>query len=286
MNTEIASKLLALRKQNGFSQEELAEKLNVSRQAVSKWERGEASPDTENLIALARLYGISLDRLFGIDSEPVSERSVINLEKKTENETEGFSSSVIKDGMKVMYPDTHTEEEIYISPEQKSTTAYQEKPYKEADEDYSTYFKYETVDDTVSAEKLQFQEKSGLNSMIETYRSLEDKIRNDNRFYKKLMRFPYPLAVTGLFLYAGSLWNLWHPLWMTFLTIPLYYTGIQAIRHKNANIFCYPVAVVLLYLSAGFAFRMWHPGWLAFLTIPIYYWLINSKDRDKDEKPE
>ena len=61
----IAEKLFELRKKAGYSQEELAEKIFVSRQAVSKWERGEALPDTENLVALSKLYGISLDELFG-----------------------------------------------------------------------------------------------------------------------------------------------------------------------------------------------------------------------------
>ena len=63
MNIQIADRLVALRRQYGYSQEELAVRLGVSRQAVSKWERAESSPDTDNLIALARLYGISLDEL-------------------------------------------------------------------------------------------------------------------------------------------------------------------------------------------------------------------------------
>ena len=63
MNIETANRLYELRKQQGLSQEELAEKLGVSRQAVSKWERSEASPDTDNLIALAKIYGLTLDEL-------------------------------------------------------------------------------------------------------------------------------------------------------------------------------------------------------------------------------
>jgi HTH-type transcriptional regulator/antitoxin HipB len=55
--------LYELRKKHNLSQEELAEKLGVSRQAVSKWERSEASPDTDNLIALAKIYELSLDEL-------------------------------------------------------------------------------------------------------------------------------------------------------------------------------------------------------------------------------
>ena len=72
MNIEIANRLVELRKKSGLSQEELASKLGLSRQAVSKWERAEASPDTENLIVLAQIYHVSLDDLLSTDT-PVDE---------------------------------------------------------------------------------------------------------------------------------------------------------------------------------------------------------------------
>lgn len=67
MTIEIANRLQKLRKEKGYSQEQLADLLGISRQAVSKWERAEASPDTDNLICLAKLYGISLDELLNTD---------------------------------------------------------------------------------------------------------------------------------------------------------------------------------------------------------------------------
>lgn len=63
MNLELVEKLQKLRKDNNLSQEQLAEKIGVSRQAISKWERGEATPDSDNLICLAKIYNISLDEL-------------------------------------------------------------------------------------------------------------------------------------------------------------------------------------------------------------------------------
>ena len=63
MNIEIADRLVKLRKEHNLSQEALASKLGLSRQAVSKWERAEASPDTDNLVALAELYGVPLDEI-------------------------------------------------------------------------------------------------------------------------------------------------------------------------------------------------------------------------------
>ncbi len=57
------SRLKMYRKQCGFTQEEIAEKLGVSRQAVAKWERGETQPDIESCLKLADLFGVTLDML-------------------------------------------------------------------------------------------------------------------------------------------------------------------------------------------------------------------------------
>lgn len=57
------NRLYQLRKQKGLSQEELANRLNVSRQTVSKWEVGDSTPDMEKLIAISDLFDVSLDKL-------------------------------------------------------------------------------------------------------------------------------------------------------------------------------------------------------------------------------
>lgn len=58
-----ADKLIRLRKKNGWSQEELAEKLNVSRQAVSKWEGAQTVPELEKLLQMSALFGVTTDYL-------------------------------------------------------------------------------------------------------------------------------------------------------------------------------------------------------------------------------
>ena len=63
-------KLQELRKARGWSQEELAGQIHVSRQALSKWESGGAVPDTENIIALSRLFGVTTDYLLGREPAP------------------------------------------------------------------------------------------------------------------------------------------------------------------------------------------------------------------------
>ena len=60
---EFNNRLYQLRKQRGFSQEELASRLNVSRQTVSKWEVGDSTPDMEKLAAMSELFDVSLDQL-------------------------------------------------------------------------------------------------------------------------------------------------------------------------------------------------------------------------------
>lgn len=66
---EIKEKLVALRKEKGLTQLAVAEKLNVSRQAISRWESGIALPSTDNLKSLSALYGVPIDYLLNSDVE-------------------------------------------------------------------------------------------------------------------------------------------------------------------------------------------------------------------------
>ncbi|WP_459129638.1 helix-turn-helix domain-containing protein [Guggenheimella bovis] len=59
----IGEKLIQLRKTKGMSQEDLAQKIGLSRQAISRWENGSALPDANNLLALSEIYGVSTDYL-------------------------------------------------------------------------------------------------------------------------------------------------------------------------------------------------------------------------------
>ena len=56
-----------LRKEKNLTQEELAEMLNVSNQAISKWERDESMPDISQVVPLASVFGVTTDVLFGVD---------------------------------------------------------------------------------------------------------------------------------------------------------------------------------------------------------------------------
>lgn len=64
----IKNEIFKLRKNNGYTQEELAEELNISRQAVAKWEAGDAIPEVEKLITISDLFGVTIDSLLRSNS--------------------------------------------------------------------------------------------------------------------------------------------------------------------------------------------------------------------------
>ncbi len=77
---DIAERLQDLRKKAGYSQEQVAEMLGISRQAVSKWESGQGKPDIENIIKLTEVYSVSADYiLLGSEKEVT-----VSVEKKRE----------------------------------------------------------------------------------------------------------------------------------------------------------------------------------------------------------
>ena len=104
MTIEIADRLIKLRKKYGYSQEELADKLGLSRQAVSKWERAEASPDTDNLICLAKLYGVSLDELLNTDDsvERLLKNKLSLNKKRRKKESTLWMMKVMKSTSKII----------------------------------------------------------------------------------------------------------------------------------------------------------------------------------------
>ena len=165
MNIEIADRLVALRREHGYSQEELAARLGVSRQAVSKWERAESSPDTDNLIALARLYGISLDAMLLSDARPDETDAA-------REEREVFEAA-----------------QAWEDAEKKK----QKKAWKKTKEKLLWL--------------LTLAMMVGLPVIVHLLR----------------LDAVYPVIITVAYLITGFLLENWHPGWMLFLTIPIYY---------------------------------------------------------------
>ena len=77
----IGNKIMELRKKKGLSQEELAEKVGVARQTISKWELGETSPDIKQAKVLSKIFNVSLDELVDNDIKDVLVEKTSNTEK-------------------------------------------------------------------------------------------------------------------------------------------------------------------------------------------------------------
>ena len=69
MKMILSEKIIMLRKKYGWSQEELAERLDISRQSVSKWESGASIPDLERIVSMSQLFGVTTDYLLKDEME-------------------------------------------------------------------------------------------------------------------------------------------------------------------------------------------------------------------------
>ncbi|MFT4146553.1 MAG: helix-turn-helix transcriptional regulator [Mobilitalea sp.] len=100
---KLADKILNLRKTYGMSQEDLAEKLSVTRQAISRWEMGTAQPDTPNVLQLSKLFGVTTDFLLNDDYEDDHDIPVV---KKIETITKAKANQqlafIVLTGLNVM----------------------------------------------------------------------------------------------------------------------------------------------------------------------------------------
>lgn len=86
----IGERIQKLRKSAGMSQEQLSEKLGVSRQAVSKWETGESQPELDKVVKLAEIFGVTADELLGGAKRPAGVPD--NMKDNTETDDGGFEN--------------------------------------------------------------------------------------------------------------------------------------------------------------------------------------------------
>lgn len=212
MNLEIAQRLQQLRQTHGYSQETLAEKLGLSRQAVSKWERAESSPDTDNLIELAKLYGVSLDELlFG---KTTTEKTEVDGPVKAAEAAPEPSGDEMVEGL-----------EAEAEPEEPTET-YRKRVRRARFR--GNAFPYPILATLVF---LIWGFLGGwyiswtMFLTVPLYYSLVSTIRTRNPSH-----FAWPVFVTFVFCFTGMQWGIWHPMWMIFLTVPLYYSICSMFR--------------------------------------------------------
>ena len=278
MNIEIANRLVNLRKANNLSQEALAEKLGISRQAVSKWERAEASPDTDNLILLARLYGVSLDELLRTEDE-------IPMPEEEPEEKEGTSSDDF--AREWNSGDINDNTGVHIGKE----GIYVQKDGNQVHIDWSGIHVAEEGGDDVRVDwrgvhinehgKSSFDRSAFDNGGKDDWDGIHI-VENGKEVFpgergwhaEPKLRFPTALIICIAYFVIGIAYKAWHPGWLLLLLIPILESLITAVKRRNASRFAYPVAALLFFLSLGFLYGNWM-GWIAFLTIPLYYSLVS-----------
>lgn len=234
MTLEVANKLTELRKNAGLSQEDVAAKLGVSRQAVSKWECGEASPDMDNLIALSQLYDVSVDEILCIKREDDDKKN--------------------RRRVKVDLPFIHVDINEDPSDEEKERVKV-DMPFIHVD----------TTDDDDSVEVEYDCDEEGDRHTVH--------IRHKSRW----LSFPYPVLVVAAYLFLGFQYHWWHPGWVLFLSIPLYYWLVSCIVNKSLKSFPVAVVITLVYLYLGFFHQLWHPYWILFILIPVFDFLLKPR---------
>ena len=274
MNIETANRLLQYRKENNLSQEELAERIGVSRQAVSKWERAEASPDTDNLIRLAEVYGVSLDEMLtGKKTEPQNETPESDSpapEQEYAEPDEGteyhrYDKVSFKNGIHVENKDG---DKVHIS--------YKEGVNVTEKDGNRVHVGWDGIHVDEKGKNRVYTDENG-NVMVDE--ELKKKHSSSSRAHEFCKIFPFWAISLIAFLawgFSGVCFG-WALSWICFLAIPLYYTLVDAIFKRKPAHFAYPVLTTAAYIIFGY-FGIcggWAYGWIVFLTIPIYYFVCN-----------
>ncbi len=284
MNLEIATRLVELRKANKLSQEALAEKLGISRQAVSKWERAEASPDTDNLIALAKLYHVSLDELLKINEE--EERGSAG---GVDVGTDGIAGgSAVSAGMR------GAEGEVLPADTREAGESITEQAAGSCREGGQEDTGVGEDDVYIGLKGIHVKSHSGEEVHIDRrgihVRDMKSDVHiGGNGVFvngEKVRSVEIPLGVLAIIIYIviGFCFDLWHPGWLLFILIPIISSLVDAVCKRDASLFQYPVFAFGIFLYAGIVHTLWHPAWVVFLTIPIFYFLTGAvKDRAEKE---
>lgn len=284
MDVDIAKRLADRRRAAGFTQEELAEKLGVSRQAVSKWECSESSPDTDNLISLARLYDVSLDDLLYADVERNDVDTACGEDAEEDAVGEpGFDAGADEDDAD---GDAAAEDDATSRKGDGTTHIGFDGIHVEDGKDYVHINWRDGVNvidgkkgdhvhvgwDGVHINDREFDNLADANAYMGTG-------KKGSSFLRAWNRFPFPLVVLIAYILVGLVYDAWGYGLFLIAAIPVYYAlgGLFGAKHIAA-FFCtlYVVGAICWFCYMAFVCGQPHPAWVVFLTIPLVGWLCGA----------
>lgn len=295
MDVDIAKRLADRRRAAGFTQEELAEKLGVSRQAVSKWECSESSPDTDNLISLARLYDVSLDDLLYTNVE----RDCVDAAGGQGVGEEGGAEEPDAAGR----ADTHADEGADDGDADACTNAGVDDATESREGDGTTHIGLDGIHVEDGKDYVHINWRDGVNVIDgkkgdhvhvgwdgihindREFDNLADANaymgtgKKGSSFLRTWNRFPFPLVVLIAYILVGLVYEAWGYGLFLIAAIPVYYAlGGLFCAKRIAAFFCtlYVVGAICWFCYMAFVCNQPHPAWVVFLTIPLVGWLCGA----------
>lgn len=245
-------RLSRIRKEKGLTQEDIAKKIVISPQAVSKWENDVSSPDILVLSSLADILGVSVDVLLG---------------------REDFKAEDIK-GEKV-------EQEEKTVEEDKDTSDVYDKVFIEDDGDKVH----------IGKGGIHIKENNGDDVRIGKDGVFVNGVKKEGA-HIRVIKSSVSAILFGLallaFILLGVLWkdgNMgWKCGWISFLAAISIDSVFKCIRKKKFSEFAYPIFITGVYCLLGFlgdhyGFKGWDFYWFLFLTIPVFYLIFKPIDR-------
>ncbi|MCR4911517.1 MAG: helix-turn-helix domain-containing protein [Bacilli bacterium] len=277
MEETFGQRLSRIRKEKGLTQEDIAKRIVISPQAVSKWENDVSSPDILVLCSLADILGVSVDELLGREktnttaSETVDSEVVDDEEKMSDSKPED-SDEETKEEKKHGVHIKDGEDEIIID----STGVH----LKDGDQTIDINGNIE-----INGDNVHIYDKDG------------NEYRRHHNWKKKWFwisgGFLFGLALIA-YIIMGVIFTDqtigWKAGWIVLL-IPFVITSLwDAIVNRKITEFAYPILVTAVYLGLGFmggyfGFEGWSFYWFLFLTIPAFY-LIGGTIDSKIHRPK
>lgn len=262
MNIELANRLYEYRKQSGLSQEELAEKLGISRQSVSKWERAESCPDTDNLIELSKIYNVTMDELLNTSKDIV-----------TSTKEEVVKEEVVEKNYRLIIDydsfEDDNDNEIILNENEVEVV-------RESD-GYKYKLSYEDLYVNIEGKETKITEIDGFgkNSVEPSDKAL--KVRD-------IINGTSILIIATLYVALCALKVMdWGKFWVVFVYYPALASLAETIAYKDARKFAFPILLAGIYVTLGMYFDGWHPYWFIFLLVPIYHTICDIIYRKKIE---
>lgn len=258
MAETFGQRLSRLRKEKGLTQEDIAKRIIISPQAVSKWENDISSPDILVLSSLADILGVSVDVLLGREEESSTEAE-----------------------------ETETVETERVEPEAEETESAEESSEKKTREsvhiDESGIHVVGEDGERVDIDYHGVHVVDG-DERIHIGRHRHDKVHIVDIVVSSTL---FGLALIG-YIIMGIFWkekNMgWSMGWILFL-IPIVVSSVfNAVRHKKFTNFAYPILVVGAYCTIGFlgnyfGYNGWGTYWFLFITIPVFYLIFGPIDK-------